>query len=98
MSEKREIATELEGLLQDHRFHLNGFDQTRTSMLGTYRGVLDYQVVEKVVQDNPDLDWAAGVEVWKYDFESTGSPTFNLLALEVERQIAKIQTSGKISG
>lgn len=88
VSEKREVASELEDLLQEHRFHLNGFDRTKTSTLGTYMGVLDYQVVERVVKENPELDWAAGVEVWKHDFRSTGSPTFNLLALEVERQIA----------
>jgi hypothetical protein len=81
----RTKAEALQDLLNDNRFHLNGFDQTKTSMLGTYMGILDHEVIRRVVEATPDLDWQAGVTFWRHCGDLTGSPTFYLLASWVER-------------
>jgi len=91
----RTKALALEDLLHANRYHLNGFDQSRTSTLGTYGGVLDFEVIRRVVEATPELDWQAGVTYWQYSGESTGSPTFYLLASTVERLIGKKITTGR---
>ena len=88
--EARNIACELEDHLQSFRFHLNGFDQSKTSMLGTYMGILQYDKIVEAFNALPDLKkWAIAADVWEHDFQSAGSPTFRLLSLEIKRQIAK---------
>lgn len=92
--EARNIASELEDHLQTFKFHVNGFDQSKTSMLGTYMGILCYDKIKEGFNALPDLrKWAIAAEVWEHDFKSAGSPTFRLLSLEIKRQIAKKEAS-----
>ena len=90
---KRTVASELEDHLHSFKFHTNGLcSDDQTSMLGTYMGVIHYERVAAAVAALPDPEkWLAAAEVWDHDLESTGSPTFGILAGEVRRQVAKLQ-------
>lgn len=91
--EARSIASELEDHLNSFRFHLNGFDPSKTSTLGAYMGILQYDKIVEAFEALPDLrKWKLAAIVWEHDFQSTGSPTFHLLACEINRQIAKRET------
>lgn len=78
--DKRQITEELEELLHEHRFHVCGLSPDRPSSLGTYMGVLDFGVISAVIENHPDRDWKSAADVWDSDFDSTGSPTFRILA------------------
>lgn len=83
----------MEGHLQTFNYHTNGFDptHTRSSMLGTYMGILHYDRIEAAVKARPQKNnWLVAAEVWEHDHGMTGSPTFKLLALEVRRQVEKL--------
>ncbi len=87
----RELASELEDHLQQFKFHTNGLrpGEDITSALGAYMGILHYDRIQAAIATrNNREEWLAAVEVWEHDHESTGSPSFGLLARWVRRIVA----------
>ena len=87
---KREIANDLEGILQDFKVTTNMCRPEQTTNLFCYGAILNCDRLESAYNANLDKDWASACEVWEHD--QYLSPIVRLLVFAVKRLIEKTNT------